>query len=123
MQQIGLTFDEYVELCLTPLPEASPELHAAAETERDRLFPMTKVAASHHLRSRGYDCQPTMLDMLIEHGVLAPSHMDAWTMADVNAAAEHFEACRIFMPYVLMCETMGCRYANFLRPMRGASTC
>jgi len=123
MQRIGLTFDEYVELCLTPLPEASSELHAAAEAERDRLFPMTKVAASHYLRSRGYDCRPIMLDALLEQGVVAPSSPDVWSQDDVEAAADHLEACQIFMPYVVMCEAMGCSYANFVRPMRGASVC
>ncbi|MBX3323167.1 MAG: hypothetical protein KF757_09280 [Phycisphaeraceae bacterium] len=121
MMKTGLTFDEYVELCLKPPAETSRDFHAAAEAERDRMFPMTKAAASNHLRSRGYDCRPPMLDMLIEHGVVSLSQPDIWTRSDVNAAAEHFDACQIFLPFAAMCEAMGCRYANILRAMRGES--
>lgn len=116
--RIGLTFDEYVELCLKPPAEASRAFHAAAALERERMFPMSAAAASSHLRSRGYDCRPAMLDMLVENGVVRPSRRDAWGLADVDAAADHLEDCQIFTPYAAMCRALGCRYAGFLRPLR-----
>ncbi len=41
------------------------------------MFPMTTTAASHHLRSRGYDCRPALLEALVEQGVVTPSRPDA----------------------------------------------
>ena len=119
--RIGLTLDEYIDLRLGPPSGADPAFHAAVEAERERMFPMTTVAASTHLRSRGYDCRPTMLDMLVENGVVKPSRTDEWVQADVEAAADHFEDAAIFTPYAAMCETLGCRYADFLRPLREAA--
>lgn len=58
--RIGLTFDEYADLRLRPPAEADPAFEAAAEMEREQLFPMTPEAASSHLRTRGYDCRPPM---------------------------------------------------------------
>ncbi|MBA4028082.1 MAG: hypothetical protein C0511_18190 [Hyphomicrobium sp.] len=40
------------------------------------MFPMTAAAASHHLRSRGYDCRPAILDALIRQGVVTPAQPD-----------------------------------------------
>lgn len=119
--RIGLTFDEYFDLCLRPRSSADPAFQLAAEIERDGLFPMATATAAHHLRSRGYDCRPVMLDALIEQGVVKPSHPNTWTRADVDAAAEHFEECGIFVPYAAMCLALGCRYAHFLRPLREAA--
>jgi hypothetical protein len=62
-----------------------------------------------------------MLEMLIENGVVTPAGPDAWSQADVDAAAEHFEDCQIFVPYAMMCVALGCRYADFLRPLREAA--
>ena len=117
----GLTFDEYVELRLRPAAGADPTFYRAAEMQRERMFPMNTVGASSHLRSRGYDCRPQMLDLLVEKGVVKLSQPDAWTQADVDAAAEYFEECEIFVPYAAMCQTLGCRYADFLRPLREAA--
>jgi hypothetical protein len=117
----GLTFDEYVELKLRPPVQADRAFHQAAEQEREHMFPMTMTAASHHLRGRGYDCKPAMLELLVSNGVVTPGEPDAWTQADVDAAAEHFEECEIFVPYAAMCQTLGCRYADFLRPLRDAA--
>ncbi|MEX2389882.1 MAG: hypothetical protein WD534_18545, partial [Phycisphaeraceae bacterium] len=44
-----------------------------------------------------------------------------WSQADVDAAAEHFEDCDMFTPYAAMCQTLGCRYVDFLRPLREAA--
>lgn len=119
--QIGLTFEEYAELRLRPSAGADPAFQQAAVQEREQMFPMTLAAAASHLRSRGYDCRPEMLELLIDNGVVAPADPDAWTQADVDAAAEHFEDCQIFVPYAAMCETFGCRYVDFLRPLREAA--
>jgi hypothetical protein len=118
---IGLTFDEYVDLRLKPPAGADPTFHEAAEMEREQMFPMKLAVASGHLRSRGYDCKPPMLELLIQNGVVTPVGPDSWTKADVDTAAEHFEDCQIFVPYAAMCETLGCRYLDFLRPLREAS--
>ncbi len=121
MTRIGLTFDEYFDLRLKPRAGADRAFHAAADMEREEMFPMATVAASHNLRSRGYDCRPKMLDALVEQGVVKPSQPDAWTQAEVDAAAEHFEECQIFVPHAVMCLALGCRYADFLRPLREAA--
>lgn len=121
MVQVGLTFDEYVELKLKSAAGADRVFHVAAETERRDMFPMALIAASNHLRSRGYDCRPAMLEALVKNGVVTPAAQDAWSQADVDRAAEHFEQCDIFVPYAAMCQTLGCRYADFLRPLREAA--
>ena len=118
---IGLTFEEYVDLRLRPLAGADPVFSDAAEREREPMFPMNATGASGHLRSRGYDCRPQMLDLLVRDGVIKLAKPDAWTQADVDAAAEHFEDCNILTPYAAMCETLGCRYADFERPLREAA--
>ena len=121
MNRIGLTLDEYVDLKVRPHAGADRALQEAAEMERAEMFPMTLVAASSHLRSRGYDCRPPMLEVLLRDGVVNPRNSDAWSQADVDAAAEHFEDCNMFTPYAAMCQTLGCRYADFLRPLREAA--
>lgn len=120
MERIGLTFDEYVDLKIRPWFGTDRAFHEAAEMERE-LFPMTLVAAANHLRSRGYDSRPAMLEVLIENGVVTPVQVDTRTQADVDAAAEHFEECGILTPYAAMCQTLGYRYADFLRPLREAA--
>lgn len=121
MTRIGLTLDEHFDLRVKPRAGADPAFHEAAQEERDRMFPMATAAASLHLRSRGYDCRPAILDALIRQGVVTPSQPDAWTQADVDAAANHLEEAGIFVPYVVMCQALGCRYADFLRPLREAA--
>lgn len=118
---IGLTFDEYVDLKLRPHSRADRVFHQAADESRDEMFPMNTAAASSHLRSRGYDCRPPMLDVLVKNGVVALEQHDAWTRDDVDAAADYFEDGQFFVPYAAMCQTLGCRYADFLRPLREAS--
>jgi hypothetical protein len=119
--RIGLTFDEYVDVVLQPSAGADPAFHEAAAMERDEMFPMTTPAASTHLRSRGYDCRPAMLDLLVQNGVVKLAQPDAWTREDVDAAAEHFEECEIYVPYAQACAALGCNYAGFLRPLREAA--
>lgn len=119
--QIGLTFDEYVDLRVKPRAGADRAFHEAAEMERQEMFPMSLGAASNHLRSRGYDSRPAMLELLVEEGVVTPAQPDAWTQTDVDTAAEHFEECNLLAPYADMCQTLGCRYADFLRPLREAA--
>lgn len=121
MDRIGLTFDEFVELKLKPAAGADRAFHEAAEMERREMFPMPLVAAANHLRSRGYDSRREMLELLVKNGVVKPAAPDGWTQADVDAAAEHFEQCQIFTPYAAMCVALGCRYADFLRPLREAA--
>lgn len=116
--RIGLTLDEYIDLRLTP-PGCSDRARRTAEYMRGQ-FPMTTGVASGHLRSRGYDCRPVMLDALVEQGVVSPKP-DAWTQADVDAAADHFEGCEFFVPYAAMCATLGCSYADFHRALREAA--
>jgi hypothetical protein len=121
MDRIGLSFDEFVELELTPRAGADAAMFEAAELERQEMFPMKLVEVNTHLRSRGYDCRPMMLQMLIKNKVVKPADPDAWTPEDVEAAATHFEACDIHTPYALMCKTLGCTYAGYLRPLREAA--
>lgn len=118
---IGLTFDEYVELRLKPPAGADRAFRRAAEQEREAMFPMNTAEASNHLRSRGYDCRPAMLEVLVRNGVVKLAQPDVWTQADVDAAAAHFEECEIFVPYAAMCQALGCRYLDFLRPLREAA--
>lgn len=100
MDRIGLTLDEYVELKVRPRKGADAAFQEAAVAERERMFPMTLLAASTHLRSRGYDCRPEMLEVLIQNEVVKPLSLDAWSQADVDAAAEHFEECGLYTPYL-----------------------
>lgn len=122
MKSTALTLDEFVNLKVRPRTGGEAVQREAAAMELERMFPMTLVAASSHLRSRGYDCRPAMLEVLIRNEVVKPSTSDAWTQADVDAAAEHFEDCGIFTPYAAMCVALGCRYADFLRPLRHPSS-
>jgi hypothetical protein len=121
MVPTGLTFDEYVDLKVKPRAGADRTFHEAADMEQERLFPMTLAGASSHLRSRGYDSRPEMLDLLISNGVVKPASQEAWSRADVDVASEHFEDCDLLTPYAAMCQTLGCRYADFLRPLREAA--
>lgn len=119
--KIGLTFDEYVDLTVKPHKGASDVFLQAAEDSVVEMFPMPLTVASNHLRSCGYDCRPEMLEMLVENGVVTPAQEDQWALADVDAAADHFEGCDMFTPYAAMCQTLGCRYADFIRPLREAA--
>lgn len=121
MQTTGLTFEEYVDLQLRPPAYADKVFHRAAETSRERMFPMDQVDVSSHLRTRGYDCRPVMIDSLVRSGAVKPADPNAWTREDVDAAAEHFENAQLFTPYAAMCVALGCRYADFLRPLREAA--
>lgn len=115
---IGMTFDEFFELKLKPNADADPAFHEAAEQEQDALFPMPTTAVAHHLRRRGYDVRPQMLELLLECGTLRTKVLDSWTREEVDDAAAHFEDCQIFVPYAAMCETLGCTYADFHRALR-----
>lgn len=63
-----------------------------------QMFPMALVAASNHLRSRGYDCKPAMLEMLIENGVVTPAKPDAWTQARPRKAQKRVSHLHIEGP-------------------------
>lgn len=121
MARTGLSFNEYVDLKIKPRAGADPAFVEAAEMEVAEMFPMTMTQASNHLRSRGYDCRPPMLESLIENGVVSLANQNAWSQADVDAAADHFEECGILTPYAAMCQTLGCSYADFVRPLREAA--
>jgi hypothetical protein len=86
---IGLAFEEYVDLRLRPSASVERVFQEAAAMEREQTFPMNTASAANHLRSRGYDCRPAMLEMLVENGVVTLSQPDTWTQADVDAAGEH----------------------------------
>lgn len=101
---IGMTFSEFTEL-----------------RSGDREFPLSLSQAAEHLRARGYDCRPAMLTLLVKDGVVTLVRPDAWTQSDVDAAAEHFEQCEMLTPYAAMCQALGCRYADFVRPLRDAA--
>lgn len=118
---IGLTFDEYFELKLMPPKRADRVFSQAAEQMRDEMFPLDLVSAANHLRTRGYDCRPATLETLVEQGVIVPASPDHWTQADVDAAAEHFEQCELFVPYAEMCRALGCTYGDFHRALREAA--
>ena len=121
MPRTGLTCEEFVNLKLRPPASADPAFHSAAETMAAELFPMTLLQASAHLRGRGYDSRPEMLELLVRNKVVNPTRPDAWSQLDVDAAADHFEDCSIYTPYAAMCQTLGCGYADFLRPLREAA--
>ena len=72
--RIGLTIEEYIELRLGPPSGADP----AFQAESEKLFPMNRASASNHLRSRGYDCRPPMLELLIQNSVVNPADSGAW---------------------------------------------
>ena len=110
---IGLTYDEYEDLrCYLMCGVLNNYLE-----NLECMFPMYKEVVAAHLRSRGYDCNTAMLDLLVEDGVVKPAKSDYWTQADVDRAAEHFEQCEIYTPSAAMCQTFGCRYIDFLRPL------
>jgi len=112
MTQFGLSFAEFVALKVRP---------RAGVDEVAEMFPMPLRKVSDHLRSRGYDCRPAMLEVLVQDRVVTPANPDAWSHADVESAAGHFEDCELYTPYADMCRTLGCRYADFLRPLREAA--
>lgn len=117
----GLTFDEYIELTAMPLAGADPAFVQAVQEEREQMFPMPLVVAANHLRSRGYDCRPASLELLIRNGIVTPQGPDAWSRTDVDEAAQHFEDCELYTPYVVMCVALGCRYADFKQSLREAA--
>lgn len=88
MTRIGLTLDEHFDLRVKPRTGADPAFHEAAEQERYRMFPMATVAASHHLRFRGYDCRPAILDALVRQEAVTPSQPNAKTHADASPTAD-----------------------------------
>lgn len=119
--QIGLSFDEFVNVKLRPSAGADPAFLKSFEIEVTEMFPMTSVMASNHLRSRGYDCRPVMLEHLTENDVVTLSQPDTWSRQDVDTAADYFEQCEIYVPYAAMCQALGCRYVDFLSPLREAA--
>ncbi|MCB9865518.1 MAG: hypothetical protein H6816_02635 [Phycisphaerales bacterium] len=76
-------------LMLEPSAGADRAVQRAGEIERELIFPMTLVAASNHFRSRGNDCRPGMLEVLVRNKVVRPADPDVWSPADVDAA-DHF---------------------------------
>ena len=65
MTRIGLNLDEHFDLRVKPRSGADPAFHEAAQDERHRMSPIANAAASNHLRSRGYDCRPAILDAMV----------------------------------------------------------
>ncbi|MFN7022082.1 MAG: hypothetical protein ACK4WH_12245 [Phycisphaerales bacterium] len=85
MTRIGLTLDEHLDLRVKPRAGADAAFHEAAQRVPGRMFPMATAAASHHLRSRGYDRRPATLDALACQGGVTPSPPDAWTQDGTDA--------------------------------------
>lgn len=95
----GLTFDEYVDVKFRPSPRADRAFHEGAEVKRDGMFPMTTAETSTYLRSRGYDCRPAMLELLVENGTIMLAEPDTWPREDVDAAAERCEEHEMFVAF------------------------
>ena len=102
-QRIGFTFDEAVEL------------------NHETSLPMAVETVVDHLWARGYDCSPQKLEMMVKNKVVKPADLDFWSRVDIEAAAKYFERCGFFTPYAEMCQTLGCRYADFVRALRAAA--
>jgi len=92
MVPTGLTFDEYVDLKVRPRARADRAFNEAADMEREAMFPMALAAASSHLRSRGYDCRPELLDVLIRNKVVNPPLPSAMLAAMDKAARLNWSA-------------------------------
>lgn len=60
-------------------PPASESLPEDDEPDESQLFPMTTGQAANHLGSRGYNCKPQMVELLVENGLVRPSSPDTWT--------------------------------------------
>lgn len=118
---VGMTFEEYVELKLMPSPRADRVFRLTAEKRRDSMFPLDLALAAAHLRSRGYDCRPQTLELLVEQGVIEMDDANRWERKHVDAAAEYFEQCELFTPYAEMCRVLGCTYGDFHRALREAA--
>lgn len=118
---MGLTFDEYVELKLMPPKHADRAFFTATEYMRDEAFPMSLSQAAWHVRTRGYDCRPESLELLVEQQVVAPVDVNSWTRAEVDAVCDYFEQHELYVPYVEACRVLGCSYASFLRALRDAA--
>jgi len=116
--RIGLSLDEFTDLKMCPHARADRVFHQAAEEAVEQLFPMATVAVANHLRSRGYDVRAAMLDVLVESGTVVLAEPGVWTEADVETAANYFEAAGMLVPYAMTCEVLGCCYGDFLRPWR-----
>lgn len=76
---IGLTYDEYVDVKLRPPSGADRAIQRGFEAALVEKFPMATVSASHHLRARGYDCRPAMLEVLVKNGIVKLAQPDSWT--------------------------------------------
>ena len=107
---IGLTFEEYVELKLMPPKHADRAFVTAAEHMRDEAFPMSLAQAAWHVRTRGYDCRPESLELLVKQQTVEPVDVDAWTRADVDAVCDYFEQHGFYVPYAEACRVLGCAY-------------
>jgi hypothetical protein len=118
---IGLTFEEYVELKLMPPKHADRAFVTAAEHMRDEAFPMSLAQAAWHVRTRGYECRPESLELLVKQQVVEPVDVDAWTRADVDAVCDYFEQHGFYVPYAEFCRVLGCSYASFLRALKDAA--
>jgi hypothetical protein len=117
----GLSFDEYFELKLMPLKRADDAFREAARDTRDEMFPMETGNAAGHLGGRGYACRRGTLDAIVAQGIVVPKEPGLWTRAEIDAAAEYFEECELFVPYAEMCRVLGCTYGDFFRALREAA--
>ena len=118
---IGLTFEEYVELKLMPPKPADRAFVTAAEHMREEAFPMSLSQAAWHVRTRGYDCRPQSLELLVKQQTIEPADVDAWTRTDVDAVCDYFEQHGLYVPYAEACRVFGFSYVSFLRALKDAA--
>lgn len=82
---------------------------------------MSTTKASNHLRSWRYDSPVDSLEELVEDGGVFLDTEGKGTREVVDEAADFYERCEPFVPYATMCQALGCRYVDWLVPLRNAS--
>lgn len=103
---IGLIFDEFVNVKLRPTNEDVPK-HRSSDVRAAKLFPMTTIEATNHLRSRGYDSPVDSLEELVVDEVVSLDADGKWTREAFDEAADFYERCELFVPYATICEAFG----------------
>jgi len=99
----GLSLDEFVELG-----------HVQPRTEKGLL---TLPQAVEHIRRRGYDCQSSTLAEMAKRELIG-SDNSFWSKDKIEAVCEFCELQWFFLPYVVMCRVLGCRYFTYLKALR-----
>lgn len=86
--------------------------------------PKSTEGAADELRTRGYAATIDKLKKLVRNGTLEAvgqyGREPAWTPERINAAADHFEAKRDFMPEAAFCESWELTYGEWWRQLHRA---